>query len=136
MTGVQTCALPIYLERKQEQNNFVCPGLKSQKLRQPEQAEQSGADSTSAPSQLTHWPVQLRLVSPQSPYFNNADLLLVADCVPFAMGDFHNKFLKNHSVVIGCPKLDDSQFYIGKLAQILKMSRVNSLRVVHMEVPC
>lgn len=121
---------------KQKEDNFVCPSLKAQKLRQPEQSEQSGADSTSVPSQLTHWPVQLRLVSPQSPYFNDADLLLVADCVPFAMGDFHNKFLKNHSIVIGCPKLDDGQFYIAKLAQILEMSRVNSLTVIHMEVPC
>jgi len=76
------------------------------------------------------------LVSPQAPYFANADLLLVADCVPFAMGDFHNRFLKDHSIVVGCPKLDDSQFYIEKLTEIIKINELNSLIVIHMEVPC
>jgi len=88
------------------------------------------------PSQLGHWPVQLKLVSPNAPYFVDADLLLVADCVPFAMGDFHNKFLKNHSVVVGCPKLDDAEFYIEKLAAIIQTNKLNSLMVIHMEVPC
>ena len=87
-------------------------------------------------SQLGHWPVQLKLVSPQAPYFKNADLLFVADCVPFAMGDFHAKFLKNHSVVVGCPKLDDAAYYIDKMAEILKSNDIKSLTVIHMEVPC
>ena len=82
------------------------------------------------------WPVQLDLLSPQAPYFKGADLLLVADCVPFAMGDFHNEFLKDSSIVIGCPKLDDAEFYIEKLAAILKANKLNSLTVIHMEVPC
>jgi len=96
------------------------------------------AENASVParSQLSHWPVQLKLVSPQAPYFANSDLLLVADCVPFAMGDFHNKFLKDHSIAIGCPKLDDSEYYIEKLAQIIKINKLNSLAVIHMEVPC
>jgi hypothetical protein len=95
------------------------------------------ADSgTVAPSQLGHWPIQLKLVSPAAPYFANADLLLVADCVPFAMGDFHNKFLKDHSIVVGCPKLDDVEFYIDKLAAILQGNKLNSLTMIHMEVPC
>ena len=85
---------------------------------------------------LSHWPVQLKLVSPQAPYFANADLLLVADCVPFAMGDFHDRFLKNHSIVVGCPKLDDGRFYIEKLTEIIKINQLNSLTVIHMEVPC
>jgi len=80
--------------------------------------------------------VQLKLVSPAASYFADADLLLVADCVPFAMGDFHEKFLKNRSVVVGCPKLDDSEFYIEKFAEILKCNKINSLTVIHMEVPC
>ncbi len=70
------------------------------------------------------------------PCFANADLLLVADCVPFAMGDFHNKLLKDHSVAVGCPKLDNAEFYIEKVAAILKANKLNSLTVVHMEVPC
>ncbi|MCJ7692638.1 MAG: 4Fe-4S binding protein [Sedimentisphaerales bacterium] len=118
--------------QKANTNNFVCPGVMAKKIR-----EKSGEDnSTAAQSRLTHWPVQLKLVSPKAPCFQNADLLLVADCVPFAMGDFHNRFLKDHSIVVGCPKLDDPQFYIEKLAQILKANKLNSLAVVHMEVPC
>ena len=118
----------------QEQTDFVCPGMMAQNLR--EKPKPTESESVSVPSQLSHWPVQLKLVSPHAPYFANADLLLVADCVPFAMGDFHDKFLKNHSIVVGCPKLDDSQFYVEKLAAILKANKPNSLTVIHMEVPC
>ena len=120
-------------QESQKQTDFVCPGMKAQRLH----AEPTAADSsTDVPSQLSHWPVQLKLVSPGAPYFANADLLLVADCVPFAMGDFHSRFLREHSVVVGCPKLDDAEFYVGKLAAILKANKLNSLTVVHMEVPC
>ncbi len=118
-----------------EQADFVCPGIAAKKLRDKSKPAES-AQTTEEPSQLSHWPVQLKLVSPQAPYFSNADLLLVADCVPFAMGDFHSKFLKGHSIVVGCPKLDDAEFYIEKLAAILKTNKLNSLTVIHMEVPC
>jgi Pyruvate/2-oxoacid:ferredoxin oxidoreductase delta subunit len=120
-------------QKAQQHSDFVCPGTMAKTLR-----KKSGEKSSSAavPSQLSHWPVQLKLVSPQAPYFANADLLLVADCVPFAMGDFHSRFLKEHSVVVGCPKLDDAEFYIEKLAKILQANKPNSLTVVHMEVPC
>ncbi len=118
----------------QEQSNFVCPGMMAQNLRGKSKPTEPGG--VSVPSRLSHWPIQLKLVSPQAPYFANADLLLVADCVPFAMGDFHDKFLKNHSIVVGCPKLDDGEFYIEKLAQLLKINKLNSLTVIHMEVPC
>jgi len=117
-----------------QQTDFVCPGMMGMNLR--DKAEPTESGGVSVPSQLSHWPVQLKLVSPQGPYFANADLLLVADCVPFAMGDFHEKFLKNHSIVVGCPKLDDSRFYIEKLAELIKINKLNSLTVVHMEVPC
>ena len=120
-------------ENKQIQTDFVCPGMATKKLRAKGETTDSAAKVT---SQLTHWPVQLKLVSPQASYFANADLLLVADCVPFAMGDFHSRFLKDHSIVVGCPKLDDAEFYVGKLAAILKANKLNSLTVVHMEVPC
>jgi NAD-dependent dihydropyrimidine dehydrogenase PreA subunit len=117
-----------------QQADFVCPGIMAKNLLDKAESTESG--SVSVPSQLSHWPVQLKLVSPQVPYFANADLLLVADCVPFAMGDFHNKFLKKHSIVVGCPKLDDSNFYIEKLAEIITINEINSLTVIHMEVPC
>lgn len=112
----------------------ACPGTMTKKLREKAEPTESGA--ATVPSQLTHWPVQLKLVSPNAPCFANADLLLVADCVPFAMGDFHNRFLKDHSIAVGCPKLDNAEFYIEKLAQILQTNKLNSLTVVHMEVPC
>ena len=118
----------------QQQSDFVCPGTMAKNLRETSKPNES--ESVSVPSQLSHWPVQLKLVSPQAPYFANADLLLVADCVPFAMGDFHDRFLKGRSVVVGCPKLDNAEFYIEKLTAILKANKLNSLTVVHMEVPC
>lgn len=117
-----------------KQADFVCPGMTTQRLREKDKTTESSV--ASVPSQLSHWPVQLKLVSPHAPYFANANLLLVADCVPFAMGDFHNRFLKDRSIVVGCPKLDDPEFYIEKLAAILKANKLNSLTVIHMEVPC
>ena len=130
-------ATKVHLSEKKsarQQSDFVCPGMIAQNLRGKSGPVDS--DRVSTASQLGHWPVQLKLVSPNAPYFTNADLLLVADCVPFAMGDFHNKLLKNHSIVVGCPKLDDSRFYIEKLAEILRINELNSLTVIHMEVPC
>ena len=112
----------------------VCPGLLPRDLKPKSQSAQSAP--TSAPSQLSHWPVQLSLLSPAMPCFADADLLLVADCVPFAMGDFHSKLLKDHSVAVGCPKLDNVEFHIEKVAAILKANKLKSLTVVHMEVPC
>ena len=132
-------ATKTYLAKKESppppQSGFVCPGTMAQNLRK-QHTEPAAATAVPAPSQLGQWPVQLKLVSPQAPYFANSDLILVADCVPFAMGDFHDKFLKNRSIAVGCPKLDDSQFYIDKLAGIIKMNELNSLTVIHMEVPC
>lgn len=124
---------------------FACPGLAMHEFKsnesedggqRTEDAGQSEGAGYDPKSQLGHWPVQLRLVSPTAPYFADADLLLVADCVPFAMADFHPRFLKGHSIAVGCPKLDDARFYIEKLAQILQSSAVRSLTVLHMEVPC
>jgi Pyruvate/2-oxoacid:ferredoxin oxidoreductase delta subunit len=119
----------------QVQTNFVCPGMASKQLKKNAVPDGSPHAGT-VPSQLGQWPVQLKLVSPHAPYFADADLLLVADCVPFTMGDFHNRFLKDHSIAVGCPKLDDVQFYIEKLAAILQANKLNSLTVIHMEVPC
>jgi len=89
---------------------FVCPGMMAQELKEKGQSAETGIPAD-IHSELSHWPVQLKLVSPHAPYFANADLLLVADCVPFAMGDFHSRLLKDHSIVVGCPKLDDAGFF-------------------------
>jgi len=90
-----------------------------------------------APSELRQWPVQLHLLNPMSPYFLNTDVVLAADCVAFAMGNFHNHFLKGKTLAIACPKLDSNQgSYIQKLVSMIDDSKVNSFTVVRMQVPC
>jgi Fe-S-cluster-containing hydrogenase component 2 len=122
-----------------------CPGSHSMQLQVLESDPRSAVNATpvaatptssDSPSRLTHWPVQLHLVSPQSAILKYADLLLVADCVPFAYADFHAKILDGRPVTIGCPKLDDCQAYVQKLSQIIHVAQIRSLTVVHMEVPC
>jgi NAD-dependent dihydropyrimidine dehydrogenase PreA subunit len=87
-------------------------------------------------SMLGHWPVQLALVPPDAPFLRDAELLLVADCVPFAYADFHRDFLSGRSVFVACPKLDDAQAHLNKLALILRRSTIKSITVARMEVPC
>jgi len=87
-------------------------------------------------SQLRQWPVQIMLVPPNAPYFNNADLLIAADCVPFAYADFHEELLKGKVLLVGCPKLDDANFYQEKLTQVFKNNDIKSVTCAHMEVPC
>ncbi len=98
--------------------------------------DETVGEPTKIGSELRQWPIQLHLVPPQAPYFQNADLLLVADCIPFAYPNFHTDFLKGRAIAIGCPKLDDLDYYVNKVAQILKSSDIKSLKVLHMEVPC
>ncbi len=87
-------------------------------------------------SRLSQWPVQLHLVSPGAPYFQDAELLVAADCVPFAYARFHDDFLAGKRLVVGCPKLDDVQAYVGKLTEILRRGTIRSVTVVKMVVPC
>lgn len=87
-------------------------------------------------SELRQWPVQLHLVPIQAPFFDGADLALIADCVPFAAPNAHADFIKDHAIAVGCPKLDDGRAYTAKLAQILRNNEIRSLTVVRMEVPC
>jgi Pyruvate/2-oxoacid:ferredoxin oxidoreductase delta subunit len=94
------------------------------------------ASSTSSASMLSQWPVQLKLVPIDAPYFRDADLLIAADCVPFAYPNFHRDFLKGKSVVVGCPKLDDIQSYKEKLTEIFRANSIKSVTVPYMEVPC
>jgi len=114
---------------------MACPGSLAMRLNRAT-TEVGDAPFEATPSELTNWPVQLTLVSPSASYFQDADLLIVADCVPFALADFHKRFLRGKPVIIGCPKLDDADFYVKKMTELLKQSSVKSLTVVHMEVPC
>jgi len=89
------------------------------------------------PSELRQWPVQMHLVNPEAPYFKSADLLLAADCVAFSMGDFHSNHLKDKSLAIACPKLDqETNSYIEKLTAMIDIAKVNTITVMMMEVPC
>jgi hypothetical protein len=88
-------------------------------------------------SALRQWPIQLHLVSPQAPYFQGSDLLLAADCAAFAVGDFHGSFMQGKSLAIACPKLDsEMHIYVEKLAAMIDLSKINTITVVIMEVPC
>ena len=113
-----------------------CPGSAARSMTRPHHGGdqvQSGATA----SALRQWPVQLKLLNPQASYFDNADLLIAADCVPFAYADFHRDFLRDKIVIIFCPKLDtDIDGYIVKLAEILTHHTIKSITVLHMEVPC
>jgi len=94
------------------------------------------ASSTRQESNLENWPVQLTLVPPGAYFLQGADVVLAADCVPFAYADFHRDFLKDHALLVACPKLDDFEAHLARLIEILRGSRVKSITVVRMEVPC
>ncbi|WBW98420.1 ATP-binding protein [Oceanirhabdus sp. W0125-5] len=87
-------------------------------------------------AQLMQWPVQIKLVNVNAPYFDNADLLIAADCTAYAYANFHRDFIKGRITLIGCPKLDDNEFYKNKLAEIIKYNNIKSIKVVRMSVPC
>ncbi len=84
---------------------------------------------------LVQWPVQIKLAPLRAPYFQNANLLIAADCTAYAYGNFHNKFMKNHITLIGCPKLDEGN-YAQKLTQIIAGNDIKSVTIARMEVPC
>jgi len=114
-------------------------GCASATVTQFEKYETTGVCSSEVihqPSLLGHWPVQLTLVPPTAPFLQEAELVLAADCVPFAYAGFHRDFLRGHALLVACPKLDDFAAHQKKLTEILLRSKVNSLTVVHMEVPC
>jgi Fe-S-cluster-containing hydrogenase component 2 len=112
-----------------------CPSSRAMHFKVPE-TRGATASTTRSVSQLTQWPVQLKLVPINAPYFEDTDLLVAADCVPFAYPDFHRDFLKGKAVVMGCPKLDDIQYYKEKLTEIFRANSIKSVTVPYMEVPC
>ncbi len=110
-----------------------CPGSKAMSFQKVKQMETAGPIS----SELNHWPIQMHLISPQSPHYKGSDMVLAADCVAFSMGDFHSKFLKGKTLAIACPKLDENQeVYLEKLAALIDIAKINTLTVVIMQVPC
>lgn len=110
-----------------------CPGSMMKVIERDTTNEQPAGRAV---SELRQWPVQLHLVPPTAPYFRNADILVAADCVAFALGSFHNDLLKGKALAIACPKLDDSTGYSDKLTAIFQGSEVKSITIAIMEVPC
>lgn len=110
-----------------------CPGSMARVIERQETTESTGPK---AASELRQWPVQLHLVPPSAPYFQNADILVSADCVAYAMGSLHQDLLKGKALAIACPKLDDTSAYVDKLATIFSTNEIKSITVAIMEVPC
>ncbi|MEG0377811.1 MAG: 4Fe-4S dicluster domain-containing protein [Eubacterium sp.] len=111
-----------------------CPGTTSRKIEHTHKKDHV-SETTKVSSSLNQWPVQIKLVPSNAPYFENADLLIAADCTAYAYGDFHNTFIKNRITLIGCPKLDMID-YADKLTDIFKNNTIHSIKVIRMEVPC
>ena len=131
--------------RGEEQREAVKTGARSSdSISGPELKDNSKAAQiaelltqlTAKESKLKQWPVQIMLIPSTAPYLKGADLLIAADCVPFAYAGFHEDFLENKALLIGCPKLDDSEFYMKKFTEIFRLNDIKSVTVVHMEVPC
>ena len=132
-------ATKVHLEEQKHAEEELPCGCSSATVTQFERQETTEVplkETTDQQSMLSHWPVQLTLVPPTAPFLQGADLVLTADCVPFAYAGFHRDFLKSHSLLVACPKLDDFQAHLKKLTDILSYSSVKGLTVVHMEVPC
>jgi len=125
---------PIEENEENKMNFSGCPGSKIMDFRGKKKSSSGNAERQE--SELQQWPIQLNLVPVNAPYFKDGDLVVAADCVPFAYPNFHADFLKDKSVVIGCPKLDDIDFYIEKLTEILKVNNIKNVTLVNMEVPC
>lgn len=114
-----------------------CPGSAMRKLAMTGSATDAPTSQTATtPSRLGHWPVQLHLLPVAGDIWNDADLLVAADCVPFAMPDFHERLLNGKTVAVGCPKLDDISQYVEKLTTIFANNNIKSVTVAHMIVPC
>ena len=108
-----------------------CPGTQSKAIRR----DSASAHTEKVKSQLSQWPVQIKLVPVNAPYLDGAKLLIAADCTAFAYGNFHNEFIRSHVTLIGCPKLDQGD-YTDKLTHIISANNIKSVTVVRMEVPC
>ena len=115
--------------------HHACPGAKMMDF--PDEKRGKSDDSGTKTSKLTQWPVQLHLVPPNAPYFQGKDVLLVADCVGYSLGDFHKDHLSDRSFAIACPKLDSNpEVYMEKLIALIDDAKINTLTVMTMEVPC
>ncbi|NCC86751.1 MAG: 4Fe-4S ferredoxin [Clostridia bacterium] len=123
------------LNKQGEELPCGCPGTQSKAIQHESICEIGYKAVSENKSQLSQWPVQIKLAPVNAPYFTNANLLVAADCTAYAYGDFHTKFIKNRTTLIGCPKLDEGD-YSEKLTAIIKNNNIKSVTVVRMDVPC
>lgn len=123
-------------EEEKKETACGCPGAHIMSFDRKKSSAPAETSSETATSELTTWPVQLRLVPPIAPFLQNADLLVAADCVPCAYPDFHRVLLKGKALLVGCPKFDDLALYKDKLGQIIEVNAIKSITYAHMEVPC
>lgn len=122
------------LSNNNSSHHSGCPGSRERAFAQ---SNNESKEEVSSASELTHWPIQLHLANPAASHFRGSDLLLAADCVPFSISNFHSRFLKNKKLVIACPKLDSNkQIYSEKLKVMIEETKINTIHVVIMEVPC
>ncbi len=116
-----------------------CPGMRMRMMNDDHKGEKNKTtaqnESTNVKSQLRQWPVQIHLLSPQAPYFKDANILVTADCVPTAYVNFQ-QLIKGKTIALGCPKLDDAAAYVNKLTAIIQNNNLKSISVARMEVPC
>ncbi len=112
-----------------------CPGTQSKAIQRENYSCSASPVISENMSKLSQWPVQIKLVPVNAPYFDGANLLVAADCTAYAYGNFHNEFIRKHITLIGCPKLDNTD-YAEKLTAILENNDIKSVTVVRMEVPC
>lgn len=124
--------------RSRTEEPVSCPGSAPRSIESCQLVDLEGeaGEGSATPSRLENWPVQLKLVPTSAPWFDKADLVIAADCVPCAFPDFHKRFLGARKLLIGCPKLDSAEFYRKKLSQIFMQNDIASIDVVYMEVPC
>ncbi len=122
-------------KEQQTESSCSCPGAKVMDFTETEKTPDKGP-MRKKPSRLRQWPVQIKLVPSIAPFLNNADLLIAADCVPFAYNNFHDDFLQGKVLLVGCPKLDDAHYYEEKITHILEQNNIKSITALHMEVPC
>jgi ferredoxin len=133
-------AVKMNAQQKENQEPLPCgcPGSNAREIRRtavPAPSDSASIINAPIPSALNQWPIQIKLVPVNAPYFNGANLLVSADCAAFAHGNFHNEFMRNKITLIGCPKLDNVD-YSEKLTEILTNNNIKSVTVVRMEVPC
>ena len=113
-----------------------CPGSQTMDFRKKAEGSDAG-EHVAVKSQLAQWPIQMHLINPEAPYFQGADVLLTADCVAYALGNYHNQYLKGKSIAIACPKLDEGQDeYLEKIKSWIDDAKINTLTVLIMQVPC